>query len=341
MYDIRKRSSVAAERSRTRISPQCAHKSLRVTAFRNRPMQETLTDVSLSHATLVRMSDLMAVTRGSPEIAVGLIDGPVNAGHPDLVGGNIRQAVRSVNAACSMFDSIACEHGTLVAGVLSAKRTSPTPAICPSCTLLVRPIFLESSLGEEELPSATPGELAEAIVDTVEAGAHVINLSVGLADPSSHGGRRLDEALTHALNRGVIVVAAAGNQSGLGCSMITRRPWVVPVAAFDLSARPMSYSNLGTSIGRRGLGAPGDGIVSTGADGALRTFGGTSAAAPFVTGTIALLWSAFPQATPANIRFAVAQAGRHRSTVVPPLLNANAAYRQLESVYGGNRYAAS
>ena len=58
----------------------------------------------------------------------------------------------------------------------------------------------------------------------------------------------------------------------------------------------MRYSNFGNSIGRRGLSAPGDGITSLrDADGNAPTFGGTSAAAPFVTGTIALLKSVFPK----------------------------------------------
>ena len=49
------------------------------------------------------------------------------------------------------------------------------------------------------------------------------------------------------------MVAAAGNQGTLGSSAITRHPWVIPVVACDLRGRPMNESNLGSSIGRRGL----------------------------------------------------------------------------------------
>ncbi len=92
----------------------------------------------------------------------------------------------------------------------------------------------------------------------------------------------------------------------------------------------MGESNLGGSIGRRGLSAPGENITSLGAGGKPLTFGGTSAAAPFVTGAIALLWSEFPNASATQIKLAVTQAGRRqRNTIVPPLLDAWAAYQAM------------
>ena len=100
----------------------------------------------------------------------------------------------------------------------------------------------------------------------------------------------------------------------------------------------MNHSNLGSSIGRRGLGAPGDGITSLGADGKPLTLGGTSAAAPFVTGTVALLWSEFPNASAADIKLAVTQpySGR-RNTVVPPLLDAWMSYQSLATATARKR----
>jgi subtilisin family serine protease len=195
--------------------------------------------------------------------------------------------------------------------------------------LLVRPIFTETTPWNEEMPSATSEELAAAIIDSIETGAHVLNLSVALAQPSSKGERNLEQALDHAARRGVIIVAAAGNQGTIGSSTITRHRWVIPVAACDLQSRPINQSNLGNSIGRRGLSAPGDGITSLGAEeGKSLILGGTSAAAPFVTGAIALLWSEFSSATAAEVKFAVTQAyAPRRTTIVPPLLDAWAAYK--------------
>jgi subtilisin family serine protease len=182
----------------------------------------------------------------------------------------------------------------------------------------------------QSMPSATPEELATAVLDCVSAGARVINLSVALAQPSINGIGSLEEAFDVAVRRGVIVVAAAGNQGALGSSAITRHPWVIPVVACDDRGRPTRESNLSASIGRRGLSALGAGVTSLAVKGEPLTLGGTSVAAPFVTGAIALLWSEFPEASAGQIKLAVTQGFmRRRGSVVPPLLDAEAAYRAL------------
>jgi subtilisin family serine protease len=140
----------------------------------------------------------------------------------------------------------------------------------------------------------------------------------------------LEEALNHAARRGTIVTAAAGNQRTIGSSAITRHVWVIPVAACDRSGQPFGPSNLGASIGRRGLRAPGESVTSLGIGGVTVTSGGTSVATPFVTGTAALLWSAFPVATAAEIKRAITHAGAaSRTTIAAPLLNAWAAYQLM------------
>ncbi len=283
----------------------------------------------MSPLQLVQLVRLMEKTRGRPEIAIALIDGPVATDHPELADAAIRQIPAKLKGTCSRADTVACIHGTMVAGILSARRGSAAPAICPECTLLVRPIFAETG-GNGRIPNATPEELAEAIVDTVDAGARVINLSSALAQPSSKGEKKLEEALNHAAQRGVITVAAAGNQSMVGSSAITRHPWVIPVAACNIRGRPLSESNFGGSIGRWGLSAPGENVMSLGANGKTQTFGGTSAAAPFVTGAIALLWSEFPDASAAEVKLAITRCGREpRNALVPALLDAGAAHQVM------------
>jgi subtilisin family serine protease len=278
---------------------------------------------------LVGLSPLMARTIGRPEILIGLVDGPVALDHPDLAAENIREVPGKLPAVCNDAGNAACTHGTFIAGVLHARRNSVAPAICPGCSLLVRPIFSEAPANGEQLPSASAAELAGAIIDVINAGARVINLSVALQGSSPGGGRSLQEALDFALRRGVLVVAAAGNQGKVGGSIITSHPWVTSVVAYDGRRRPMDLSNLGASIGRCGLGAPGQAVTSLGVTDPL-TMGGTSAATPFVAGAIALLWSEFPGAIAAEVKSAVTQAGApRRGTIVPPLLNAWASYQAM------------
>jgi subtilisin family serine protease len=285
---------------------------------------------ALNPLDLVNLTPLMELTSGRSEVIVGLIDGPVVIDHPELAGENVREIPGRIGGTCAQASSLACMHGTFVAGILSARRASAAPAICPGCTLLVRPIFAETSAGSE-IPSATPEELAAAIVECVDAGARLVNLSAALAQvPSAKGERALAQAIDHATNRGAIVLTAAGNQGTVGSTAITRHPYVIAVVGCDRSGRPLQESNFGNSIGRRGLSAPGEGITSLGTDSKAVPSGGTSVAAPFVTGALALVWSEFPDASASQVRMAVTQAhARRRPTIIPALLNAWAIYATM------------
>ena len=281
---------------------------------------------------LVKLRELMKLTSGRSEIAVAMVDGPIAVDHTDLARTSIRDVSADTRAQCLQTNSFACVHGTFVAGILSAKRGSDAPAICPDCTLLVNPVFSETTTGNPASPSASPEALAAAILECIEAGARVINLSLAVTRSSSKGERVLKLALDHAARRGVIVVAAAGNQGAVGGTVITNHPWVIAVAGCDAEGKPLNGSNLGHSIGLRGLRAPGEGVTSLGTNGRSLTLGGTSVAAPFVTGAVALVWSQNPDATGAQIRLAF-QYGhpRGRASATPPLLDAWAAYERARA----------
>jgi subtilisin family serine protease len=276
---------------------------------------------------LVRLEELMARTTGRPEVTIGLIDGPLALDHPDLDAQKLRLVGSPAGATCGGAGDAACSHGTFVAGILAARRGSPAPALCPDCTLLVRPIFNLKARG------ASPQDLAAAIRDCITAGARILNLSLGVLHATGEEERALQEAIDHAARRSVLVVAAAGNEGSVGGSAVTRHPWVIPVVACDRTGRPVGSSTLGRSIGHHGLRAPGESIQSLGADGSLQISGGTSAATPFVTGTLALLASLFPRAHAVVLRSAVAAtAARRGASLVPSLLDAQTAYGRLANL---------
>jgi subtilisin family serine protease len=282
--------------------------------------------------TLVNLGPLMARGTGRPEVVVGLIDGPVASGIPYLASENIRTLPGAPEARDKVTDA-ACEHGTMVASVLSSRRSSAARGICPGCTLLVRPVFLQApGHAGHWRTRATPGNLAVAVLETIDAGARILNISAALVGRSAVGERMLGEALDEAMRRGTIVVAAAGNQELIGGSVITAHPWVIPVVSYRLNGSPQRISNLGASIGRQGLGAPGERIVTFDPRGQQVEATGTSVATPFVTGAIALLWSQYPAAPAAAVRFAVSESGLRRQGIVPPLMDAWAAYGRLRAL---------
>lgn len=279
---------------------------------------------------LVRLAQLMQLAVGDAAVAIGLLDGPVAVDHPELNEARIRSVTGGPPPGCNQAASPACVHGTFVASVLVAGRASPTPGICPGCTLVVRSIFGER---RSQRPVALPHELAAALVECVDAGSRVLNLSVAVGQASPREARELEASLDYARSRGAIVVAAAGNDAAIETSPITRHPVVIPVVAYDANRRVAPTSNLAPSFGRRGLGGPGQGVRGLKAGGGVTTLGGTSAATPFVTGTVALLWSAYPGIDSSLVKWALIQgSGGHRKAIMPPLLDAWAGYEALASV---------
>jgi hypothetical protein len=127
---------------------------------------------------MVRLPALMERTLGNPRVRIGLIDGPVLSHHPELATDHIHLLRK--DRSCASGNRLACQHGTFVAGVLSARRGTTAPAICPDCTLLVYPIFSETR-SDMYTPSTTSNELATAILACIDAGANVLNQILHLA----------------------------------------------------------------------------------------------------------------------------------------------------------------
>jgi subtilisin family serine protease len=281
----------------------------------------------------------MGNSAGSPEVSIGLIDGPVDFSHSAFQGSNITTVKEHQLGICKNASSKACMHGTFVAGILCAKRDSSAPAICPGCKIILYPILPENNLcsinndtDNTNISGITTNELSNAIIETIDAGAKIINLSLGLSTSSMIVYKELVEAYDYACQKGVIIVGAAGNQGNIGSTSLFNHPWIIPVAACDQYNRPAPQSNFGPLIGKHGLMAPGINITSTYPGGQYTKMSGTSFATPFVTGTIALLTSIFPKATATEVTFSVKGSGSDRRTsIIPPLLNAEQALLTLEN----------
>ena len=201
---------------------------------------------------LVKLPVLMDITAGVPDVAIALVDGPIALDHPELTLQNIRPLNQSKCYTCAKPESFACTHGTHVGGLLFAKRDGPVPGICPGCSLVVRSIFSEAAdvPPNAGVPNATVSELAAALLEVIEIGARVINLSAGVTEAALRTERALNHALDLASRRGVIVIAAAGNQGTLGSSVIT------PPSVGDSGRRLRSPQEASQGIESRRLNRP-------------------------------------------------------------------------------------
>jgi subtilisin family serine protease len=290
---------------------------------------------------LLNLRQLMSRSRGHNDIKIGVIDGPIDFNHSQLKNAKTRTISDSQFIQCKNSDSAACIHGTFVLGILSGIRNSNSPAICPECQILLRPIFKDFSSPSSSkenyvhLPKSTPEEVAKAIIETINAGAKIINLSIGISTSALVTYHELQQAYEYALRNHVIIIAASGNQGSLGYASILYHPWVIPVVSCDEFGKISDISNLGSLIAKKGIMAPGTNIKSIIPNNKYSYMSGTSFAAPFVTGTIALLWSIFRNASSTDIISAIIKTdvSSNRRSLIPPLVNAELAYKRLYKIF--------
>lgn len=274
---------------------------------------------------MLKLERLMKKTSGNPQIIIGIIDGPVDMKHHAFEGTSFIQVSSSRPIACASTNNVACTHGTSIAGILAARRGLPSLSLCPSCRFALFPIFCEGKIYTKE-PDID--ELADAIRETVDAGARIINLSLGLKYHLSIP-TRLEESYTYAREKGVVIVISAGNQGQIGSSSLLNNEWIIPVSSCDHNGIPLYFANFGKGIGKNGILAPGINLACTFPNGAYGYCQGTSVSAALVSGTIALLWSLYPEARSSDIIYAVRKSSQSHS-IIPPLLNAEAALNILK-----------
>lgn len=164
-------------------------------------------------------------------------------------------------------------HGTHVAGIVHV--------VAPEARLLAVRVLDADGRGDIQA-------IAAGVRWAVAHGAKVINLSLGSLTRAD----ALQNALEEAEDKGVIVLASAGNWgSDTPVEFPARSTHVAAIAAVDANANPATFSSYGRIIA---LSAPGVGVRSTYPGNQYRLWSGTSMAAPFVAGTVALLAEMHP-----------------------------------------------
>jgi subtilisin family serine protease len=256
-------------------------------------------------------------------VVVAVLDSGVQVDHPDLAGalwtnpgeipGNGRDddndgIVDDVHGANMLTKSNAIAddngHGTHVAGIIAARKDNGIggAGIAPDATIMPVKVLDSSMRGNTTA-------LALGIRYAVDQGARILNVSIN-GDESSG---LLADAVAYAASKGASVVASAGNNSRSldaqpSYPASLPGPAVLTVAATVAGGGLAAISNFGPQSVE--LAAPGDHVLSTALGSGYEWRQGTSMAAPFVSGSLALLAAARPDLDQAALRAALLRTAR-------------------------------
>ncbi|MCP4352770.1 MAG: PatA/PatG family cyanobactin maturation protease [Desulfobacterales bacterium] len=233
------------------------------------------------------LNPLWNETTGSPQICIAVLDGPVDYSHPCFTGASL---TRMTTLASKPADQgMASQHGTHVASVIFGHHQGPVRGIAPGCRGIIVPVFEDGNDGR--LASCSQLDLARAIMQAVDEGANVINISGGEPGASDQISHFLLQAIHYCADKNVLIVAAAGND-GCQCTHIPAAgPNVLVVGATDSQNMPENYSNWGSVYQNRGILVPGENILGAMPGGDTTTKSGTSFVTPIVSGIVGLLLS--------------------------------------------------
>lgn len=219
---------------------------------------------------------------GDPNVCVAVLDGPVDLAHPCFEGADVKRIDTLVREPAGR--GAMSLHGTHVASLFFGQQASNVVGLVPRCRGVFVPVFPDGR--QRRVPQL---DLARAVERAVEEGAHVINISGGERSADGQAESMLDRALRMCEDRGVLVVAAVGND---GCDCLqapAAAPSVLAVGATDVGGAPMESNNWGIAYRENGVLAPGQDIEGAAPGGGLMALTGSSFATPVVAGAAALL----------------------------------------------------
>jgi len=242
-----------------------------------------------------RVKEGWDVTKGDTAIILAIIDSGIDYNHPDLQG----KIVNPYNSLSKLAELAQVKddtgHGTHVAGIAAATINNSIGIAGIGGNIKIMPIKAGNN------GSFTDAEIADAIYWATDHGARVINMSLG----GSGFSITLGNAVNYALNKNVVVVAAAGNESTSIPSYPAAYNGVIGVAATDQNDVDAWFSNYGIYID---ISAPGTSIYSTTptyyVPGFVNSYDyaqGTSMASPAVAGLAGLILSVQPNLSPAQV----------------------------------------
>lgn len=235
------------------------------------------------------------VTRGNG-VKVAVLDTGVDSNHEDI-SSTLTKNFTNTRSADDLYG-----HGTHVSGTIAARDNGfGVTGACPECLIISGKVLNDKGSGAASW-------VANGIIWATDNGAKVINMSLGFYTPSA----TLESAVNYAWNKGVVIVAAAGNDASNIKLYPAAYQNVIAVAATNNKDERASFSTYGADW--VDIAAPGENIYATFPNHKFaieRLYGrsknydiasGTSMASPIVAATAALVWSKYPSFTNTQIR---------------------------------------
>lgn len=239
----------------------------------------------------LHLHDAHTIASGA-NVTIAVIDSLIDTGHPDLTG-----------SIAGQFDAVAAndrpdEHGTGMTGAIAAHRR--LLGVAPQARILAIHAFSPDAKHPQQ---ATTQSIVAGIDWAISRGARVINMSfAGPYDPL------LQLALKKARDKGVVLIAAAGNMGPQSPPLYPAADEnVIAVTSVDEKDKLMSQANQGPYVA---LAAPGVNVLEAAPRASYNFTTGTSVAAAHVSGVAALLLERNPGIEPAMVEDALFSTAR-------------------------------
>jgi thermitase len=248
------------------------------------------------HLTKIGVRDAWTLSEGSADTTIAVLDSGVDPNHPDLAG-KLVPGWNFIRGNANTIDDYG--HGTHVAGLAAATTNNGVGVAGVGYRCSILPLKVLDSSG-----TGSYSAVAAAIRYASLHGARVINLSLGGSVPSA----TLQASVDAAVERGCVVIAAAGNAGSTDRHYPAACPNAIAVGASTPADLRASFTNYGPWVD---LAAPGTNLlssyptypVSMGSGGMYRLMSGTSMSTPVVSGVAGLLFTLLgSSATPAAVR---------------------------------------
>ena len=238
-------------------------------------------------------------------IKIAVVDTGIDVDHPEFSGRIDFANSRDIAGNRGINDEDG--HGTFVAGVIAANKDGQDAhGVAFQSTILALRTETPNSCDDDNNCSFSDPNIAAAIDYAITQNVDIINLSLGGEVDGSQVG---ENALRRAADAGILVVVSAGNDGNASpddpayiAGQAASRDLIVAVGSLNIAGDDISdFSNrAGEDAKNFFILAPGEDLITPGLDDALFRVSGTSFAAPFVSGALALILDAFPNLTPAQ-----------------------------------------